>query len=373
MKVPLQKSELYKPRAIRRRSLGARLPIFAGLFWLISRAVTPATGIFDADWSFPELGLKAADLNRRASSNDQPNAFIAGSSTTLHHVLPEVLDSATAGLTWYNWGFQRAVPPELFMLTDNLLDAFADDACEVLVVDVLPPEPLLPNETGALRHARTMDFPELVRRVRLLPWEEPSLQGFCRDQTRLLLATWFQHLVGFLRARHYLVEHPTYPDPAPTRGFVPLEPDDLETGRLRESREAFLAAADSLSAHNEAIARDFDYRLTLEDPMVNWDCVGQVRPVLAQMRALKTRCDARGIRCIFLFQKLWKGNGCVYFAALDEWGPCAVIETMGFADQPDLFDPADSYDDSHFMESGARKYSRHLARKLRETLSTCAP
>lgn len=367
------KAELYRPAPVRRNPWLMRGGVLLGLFWLVSKAVTPVTGLYDWDWAFPELGLKVEHLSALRRADALPNAYVAGSSVVLHHVVPAVLDSCTEGLglQWYNWGVQRAVPPESFQLAHELLDDLPAKACDVLVVDVLPAEPMLPEESAALRQARALDFPEFWRRVQLLPWEEPELRSRNLDQTRLLLATWFQHLVGFLRARHWLLEHPPYPDSRADRGFVALRPADLETGRLRASREAFLTAPDSIAAHNLGIARDFDYRLTLPDPTVNWDCTGAVRPILDQMAALKSRCDAAGIRVVFVFQKLWDGNGCVYFEALDRWGTCHVVELMGHAAAPDLYDPADAYDDSHFLASGARKYSCRLGDALRATFDNC--
>lgn len=379
---PLEKQDLYRSPERRRTPLLLRGVVLLGLFWLMSKAITPWTGLYDWQWAFPELGKKVTHLAEMERQANVPNAFVAGSSVVLHHVVPTVLDSCTAaanerdgaetaGLTWYNWGVQRAVPPESFQLAHELLDELPAGACEVLVVDVLPSEPLLSEESGALRQARAMDFPEMWRRLKLLPWEEPEMQDVCWGQTQLLLATWLQHLVGFLRARHWLHESPPFPDSRKERGFVALQPADLLTGRLRASREAFLAHPDSLTAHNRAIAQDFDLRLTLPDPTIHWDCAGQVRPVLDQMTALKARCDAADIRLIFVFQKLWGANGCIYFEALDKWGDCHVLQFMGEAAAPSLFTATDAYDNGHFLPSGARKYSRHLGRAIHKTLTDC--
>ena len=122
-------------------------------------------------------------------------------------------------------------------------------------------------------------------------------------------------------------------------------------------------------AHNVMIAKDFDFRRTLEDPMVNWDCAGKVRPILDQMQDLKQHCDREGIHVVFLFQKLWDANGCVYFEARERWGDAHVVEMMGYAGNEDLFQVDEAYDDDQCSGDGAARFSEKLAGVLNATLS----
>lgn len=368
----LQKSDLYLQ--VHRK----RMPWFGiglgalGLFFLISAAVTPLTGRWEVGVAFPEWGRKLEDLiTVGGEQNAQPNAFVVGSSPVLHHVVPSVLDAGPSGgklgLRWYNAGVQRTVPPEAFYLAHELLDALPAGACEVLVVDVLPAEPMALEEADAPRIVRTMGIEEAWRRLRLLPWEEPVLQDRCWEEAQRILAAVWNRAVGFLepppgRAAQAPV------DTRANHGFVPLRVEDYAAGRLKESRAAYLLAPEEAMAHNLAIAQDFDFRRTLPDPTVNWDCTGRVRPLIDQMQALKTRCDKEGIHVVFLFQKLWDGNGCVYFEAHQRWGDAHVLETMGYQGQEGLFEPGDSYDDDHWMATGARKFSAVLSARLASTL-----
>lgn len=365
---PVQKRDLYQQLPRRRLPWVGLVLGAAGLFFLVSAAVTPLTGRWEVGRAFPEWGRKLGDLAWMQSERQAlPNAYVVGSSTVLHHVVPAVLDAgpggAGRGLRWYNAGVQRTVPPEAFYLAHELLDGLPEGACEVLVVDVLPVEPMAAEEVEAPRVVRTMGVEEVWRRLGLLPWEEGSMRDRCWAEARAVLRAGWNRAVGFLgpppgRAAQEPV------DARADRGFVPLRAEDFAAGRLRESRAAYLQGAEAAMAHNRAIAEDFDLRRTLPDPTVNWDCTGRVRPMIDQMQALKHRCDRAGIHVVFLFQKLWDGNGCVYFEAQERWGDAHVVEMMGYRGQEGLFEPGDSYDDDHWMASGAEKFSVVLSERL---------
>lgn len=380
---PPMASEAWSPerlRHVRKEQLYARSEkpprsrwftrLLAGLLlaWLLSGAITPWTGLFDWNRAFPELGLRLEDAEARRA-----NAWFVGSSTALHHALPAVLDEETArcGLRWYTFGFQRATPPESFFIAHELLDRLPTDSLAVLVFEVQPEEPLTWDEVASLRHAAQLDLSETVRRLAHLPWGAPGGWRRQLESARVLLWGWVQHVVSFVRPSQYLARTSPAADPRPERGFVELKAGDWRTGRLRESHAAWEGDRDRLLAQQRAIAQDFDLRRTLEDPTVNWECEGRLEPVLAQMQALHHRCEAAGIRCLFHFQKLWDTNGCLYFAALEKWGPDVVIESMGHAGLEALFDPDDRYDESHFLRSGAEKFSRLLGARLAST--ACDP
>lgn len=332
------------------------------LFWLLSKAITPWTGLLSWERSFPELGMRLADPQLHASS-----AWVIGSSSVMHHFVPEILDSLT-DLNWYTCGFQRAAPPESFQLAHLLLDEVGTQHLELLVFEVQPEEPLSWEEVASLRHAAQLDELEALRRIRRLPWADVDAGNF--EQVKVLLWGWVQHVVSFVRPSQYLASRPPAVDPKPEKGFVALKTNDWETGRLSASHAAWLAHSDSMMAHQVMIAQDFDLRMNLQDPAVNWDCEGRVEPILAQMETLRARCADRGIRCVFHFQKLWDTNGCLYLAAHERWGAGEVIETMGYAQLEDLFDPRDRYDEAHFLRSGAERFSRHFARRLNAAMNT---
>lgn len=346
-----------------------------GVFCILSAAVTPLTGRYDAEVAFPEWGMKLADVRPWARTDGMPVAVVVGSSDVLHHVVPEELDAEVdrkgGKYRWYNMGVQETSPPELFGLAYELLEEMPDGACKLLVVDVLPTAEVGP-EMGGLRLERTMDVAELIKRVRLLPWEEPGWEARNREAAAQLLRAWWNHGTGFLRAMPGMPAQKPH-STAAGRGWDALDQADFAAGRLRASREAFLASAQETMAHNVMIAKDFDLRRTLEDPMVNWDCAGKVRPILDQMQDLKQHCDREGIHVVFLFQKLWDANGCVYFEARERWGDAHVVEMMGYAGNEDLFRGEEAYDDDHFSTHGAVRFSQRLSGLLNVALKGQEP
>lgn len=121
-------------------------------------------------------------------------------------------------------------------------------------------------------------------------------------------------------------------------------------------------------AHQILIAKDFDFRWTLSEPTVNWDCEGLVDPIVRQMEALKLQCESKGIGCIFLFQKLWGSNGCVYFEAHERWGDAHIIQKMGYVGNEALFNPDERYDENHFLGKGAHRFTQSVGQDLMRIL-----
>lgn len=358
----VSKSQLYRPNRPERkiRWIG-RFTAGMFVFWLLSESLTPWTGIFNWERAFPEFGIRKSQVEA-----SPVNAWIIGSSTVQHHVLPMLLDSVTEplGLQWYNFGFQSAAPPESFYLAHELLNELPINDLELIVFEVQPEEFISWEEVTSLRHAAQLSFPELIRRIIHLPWRRPGSWSEQLEQSRIYLWGWVQHMVSFLRPSQHLSRITPTKDPRPELGFVALEEDDWETGRLREAHLSWQAQTEELMDQQVHIAQDFDLRRTLEDPTVNWDCEGRIDPILAQMDALHRRCTANGIQCMFHFQKLWDTNGCLYYAARERWGSDTVIESMGYAGFEDLYEVDDRYDESHFLRSGAEKFTRHLGEMI---------
>ncbi|MBT6162591.1 MAG: hypothetical protein HOH92_02730 [Crocinitomicaceae bacterium] len=358
----VERSELYAKNSAPKRQrwlqklLGSLL-----VFWLISKAITPWTGLHEWEQAFPEFGKKIADVKRQNT-----NAWIVGSSTIMHHIIPNELDSITAnhGLKWYNFGLQRCAPPESFYLTHVLLDEKDADDLDVLVFEVQPEEILSWDEISSLRNTAQLSFFETQRRIRRIPWKAPNQLGANWEQSRILIWGWLQHLIAFLRPAQYLSRSEVTADNGETKGFVELKASDSKTGRLAKTHLQWTRSSDSLIQHQIFIAQDFDYRMTLADPTINWDCEGRVNPILDQMEILLNKCESKGIHCLFHFQNLWDTNGCIYFAALEKWGASHVFESMGYAGNEDLFEATDRYDESHLMRSGAKKFTSSFGEKL---------
>lgn len=358
----VSKAQLYRPAPPKRKGRWfGRFATGTLVFWLLSKSITPWTGLFQWERAFPELGLRLADAEA-----SPVNAWVIGSSTVQHHVLPALLDSVTQplGLQWYNFGFQSAAPPESFFLAHELLNELPINDLKLVVFEVQPEESLPWEEVASLRHAAQLTFPEMIRRIAHLPWRKPGSWSEQLEQARIYVWGWVQHVVGFLRPSQHLSSIAPTKDPHQERGFVALEEGDWETGRLRETHLAWHAQTEELLRQQVSIARDFDLRKTLENPTINWDCEGRIDPILAQMDALHRRCEVNGIRCIFHFQKLWETNGCLYYAALERWGPATVLESMGYAGVESLYHAEDRYDESHFLRSGAMKFTRHLGEMI---------
>ena len=356
------KGELYGDGRVEKRGRWLRKTLgILFVFWLLSKAITPWTGLYEWERAFPEFGLKIAHNNIQNT-----NAWILGSSTIMHHVDPTRLDSITAHhqLKWYNFGLQRAVPPESFFLAHLLLDNIDSGDLDVLVFEVQPEENLSWDEVSSLRNSSQLSVLETLRRIRRLPWKAPNTLVKNLEQARILTWGWIQHIISFLRPAQHLTKRVIPPDFTKSKGYVELKPSDSESGRLAGSRSQWMQATDSLIQHQIFIAKDFDYRKTLSDPTINWDCQGRVSPILDQMQILFSKCQSKEIRCLFHFQNLWDSNGCIYFSALEKWGSDHVFESMGYSGNEELYDPDDRYDENHLMDSGTKKFTHSFGNKL---------
>lgn len=349
------KTDLYGSTGEKRRSnWGLKFMGMLVVFWILSNAITPWTGVYSWRHAFPELGFRLEDSTYQCA-----DAIVIGSSTTLHHIVPSLLDSSTTH-SWYNFGFQSATPPESFFIAHELINTAKQTQIKTLVFEVLPSE--WPNAAayGSTRIEAQLNGLEVIRRIRNLPWAREEMHDANWEQCKLLFNGGLHHMTGFLRK---IYDKPNPSDPfngESSRGFLPLQKDDWKSGRLKDARLHWMNGSDSLMAHQVLIAKDFDFRWTLSDPTVNWDCDGLVDPIVRQMEALKLQCESNGIQCIFLFQKLWGSNGCVYFEAHERWGDAHIIQKMGYAGNEDLFNPDERYDENHFLGAGARRFTQSV-------------
>lgn len=356
------KRELYgESRAPKRRRWIQKTLGGFFIFWLLSQAITPWTGLHKWERTLPEFGSKLAD-----EMLQDANAWIIGSSTVLHHVIPNQLDSTTKAhnLRWYNFGVQRSAPPESFYLAHELIDSPEANKLKVLVFELQPEELLEWADATNLRNTAQLSLLESQRRIRHLPWQAPNKLSQNLEQSRILVWGWVQHVVAFLRPSKHM-EHGEKPmNRRSEKGFIELKESDWMTGRLAESHSKWLNAKDSLMNHQVFIAEDFDYRKTLPDPTINWDCDGRVKPILDQMEILLNKCEKNGIKCIFHFQNLWDTNGCIYYSAIEKWGDHHVFESMGYAGNEELYDKENQYDETHFLRPGAKKFTKIFGERL---------
>ena len=331
------------------------------IFWLLSQAITPWTGHHKWERALPEFASKLTD-----EMLQDANACVIGSSTILHHVIPNQLDSATKthNLKWYNFGIQRSVPPESFYLAHELIDSPEADELQVLVFALQPDEFLTWDDVLSLRNTAQLNLIESQRRIRHLPWQAPNKLNQNLEQSRILVWGWAQHVVAFLRPAKPIENRENPMNRSSVKGFIELKESDWMTGRLAASHLKWANAKDSLMNHQVFIAQDFDYRKTLPDPTINWDCEGRVKPILDQMEILLNKCEKKGIQCIFHFQNLWDTNGCIYYSAIEKWGSHHVFESMGYAGNEELYSKGDRYDETHFLRSGAKKFTKIFGERL---------
>lgn len=357
-----EKESLYlqkKSRLTGNIILGAVKVIVIG--WLLSKAITPWTGIYDWKDVFPNYAHRIEDAR-----NANANAFVFGSSTIAHHVIPSVLDSIThnQNLSWYNFGFLKTVPPESFYLADQIIDNAQKGEIEVLLFEVLPEEEMNMVDAGNLRHIAQLNLLEAIRRIRHIPWKAPGRSESNWQQCKLLIQGWTEHIIGFIKKSNYRTPSPPLIPTTATSGFIELTPDIWKTGRLSTERAEWRINMDSLLAQQIFIAQDFDYRTTLDQPVINWNCDGRVEPIINQMESLHKKCAEKEIQCLFYFQKLWDTNGCIYFAALEKWGSGVVIESMGYENHKELYSKEDRYGEQHLLKSGAEKLSRDIGNQI---------
>jgi hypothetical protein len=331
------------------------------IFWLLSQAITPWTGLHNWERALPEFESKLADEKLQDA-----NAWIFGSSTVLHHVIPHQLDSATKAhhLKWYNFGIQRSAPPESFYLAHELIDSPEANELKVLVFELQPEELLAWEDVSNLRNTAQLNLIESQRRIRCLPWQAPNKLNQNLEQSRILAWGWVQHVVAFLRPAKHMQNRVKPMNRLSEKGFIELKESDWITGRLAASHSKWTNNKDSLIDHQVFIAQDFDYRKTLPDPTINWDCDGRVKPILDQMEILLNKCEKNGVQCIFHFQNLWDTNGCIYYSAIEKWGSDHVFESMGYDGNEALYDKGDRYDETHLLRSGAKKFTKIFGESL---------
>ena len=77
------------------------------IFWLLSQAITPWTGLHKWERALPELESKLADEKLQDA-----NAWIFGSSTVLHHVIP-ICDLLRQRLRENTWPIKIRYPYKL--------------------------------------------------------------------------------------------------------------------------------------------------------------------------------------------------------------------------------------------------------------------
>jgi hypothetical protein len=332
-----------------------RLALFAGVVLLVSALVLPMLRIHDLDAALPEA---AAKFQGFTTHPDQPNAIVLGSSVVRHHVVPAVFDSLT-GLTWYNGGLSASFPPEAFLVAEEFIAGVEPGRVKVLVVDVLPSNAPAWENAGTLRAAFPVTFAEMTRRVRY---------ASTFDEARIAVHTWVTHVLDF--ARHQdAVDAAVPPAELAARGFAPLTEADNPGPWILAERARLLAAPDSVLNVIRSTSADFRFRAQSETPTSGWTCDRRTDEAIARMRSLIDAGEAKGMRVIFHFQKLWDTNGCVYFRAQEAFGPCHVTESMGWPGEADSLSVADCFDPAHLGPDGAMKWSRHAAARVAEALA----
>lgn len=312
------------------------------------------TGVHSSERAVPDFRLE--DMAVRM--NPAPNAAIIGSSVVRHHFRTDVLDSLT-GMTWHNLGISASFAPESYALAESFLDSEASDGLKMLVVDVTPFEPPHWENARTLRRTWYMSPQEWWRCMQLLDWrDDPKLSleraGLFTTGALTRFVDWTRQLEDGRQA------HPDAID-----GWVPLDTTAERHDALKWSRLQFLEKPDEWLDHLDATEQDFDYRVAQDPPAVGgWTCPrGELDYHLTKMEALREQAEARGIRCVFLFQMLWGTNGCLYFEAVEKWGNRDVLELMGTPEEV-IHVRSNQFDWVHLTPSGARTVSELLARKL---------
>lgn len=334
------------------------LVVVAG--WLAN----PATGIHDTARAVPEYDA----LLREAADRGDVNAVIIGSSVVRHHFRPDVLDAETPW-TWHNLGLSASFPPESYALAEAFLASEAADSATLMVVDILPFEAPHAENAKHLRRTWYMDAGELAACLSALPWGSDFPRAWATGQTFLTSA--LTHAIGWLRPEAWSApSHPALGNRI--AGWTPLDTLESRSDALHWAREDFLKQPAERLAGLRAEAADFDFRASgaAPDPCVYWTCPpAEITYHLERMADLREAAAARGIRCVFLFQMLWATNGCLYFEAVNRWGPEAVIELMGSDPGAALHAAANHYDATHLTPSGATLISRALAGRLNPALA----
>lgn len=334
---------------------------FFGVLALGGWALGKLRGIHDLPSAWPEV---AAKWTAALQAERPVNAVLLGSSVVRHHFDPVVLDSVTqpAGWRWHNLGISASFPPESYAVARALLEAPGAKDLELVVLDVLPLESPHLENAGALRRSACMDVPTWMDMMRV------SSGDLAQQATWTLLG--ITHLLDGWRVN---LGSNQLPNPDGPRGFLPLDTLEVRWDALRYTREQFLQDPTARLQQLADEAADFDYRMGGEvaNPCVGWTCPQElIAWHLDQMHELNAIAHDRGIHLVYSFQKLWETNGCLYLAALAEFGPEHVIQLMGARDRIPLNRQAYWYDGAHLTAAGAERISRDLGQTL---LKACAP
>lgn len=316
-----------------------------------------ARGVHELDRAWPEFAEKL----ERVSATDPPlNAVVLGSSVVRHHFVPSVLDSCTAplGLRWFNLGLSASFPPESYALAERALESEEATKWRLVVMDVMPLEPPHWENIGTLRRAAAMDVRTTLQ---LLPTavENPEAAG-------VYLATALTRAMDGFRFLEDAGQHVGSMD-AERRGYAPLDTTKVRWDALRHSRDEFLKNPAALLLDWQAEGADFDYRASgrASDPNVGWNCPpAELEWHMKRFAALQDLAQTRGIHLVFLFQKLWGTNGCLYFEALEAFGPDHVVELMGSKGREAMSSQQHWYDHAHLNPSGAAMISEELGERL---------
>lgn len=318
-------------------------------------------GIHNLQSAWPDV---AAKWTAALQAEPPVNAILLGSSVVRHHFDPVVLDSVTqgAGWHWHNLGISASFPPEAYAVAKSLLQSPEADRLDLVVLDLLPLEQPHLENAGTLRRSACMDLTTWKNMMRI------SRGDFARQATWTLLG--ITHLLDGWRIN---TPTPHQPHLDGQRGFLPLDTLEVRWDALRMSRERFLEDPVAQLQQLADEAADFDYRMggQVVDPCAGWNCPPEVIAWhLDRMRELSTIAQHRGIRLVYSFQKLWETNGCLYHAAVAEFGSNHVIQLMGACNQTPLDRQSYWYDGAHLTPAGAERISRDLGHTL---LKACAP
>ena len=338
--------------AIVRRTAGA-----LGLVVLTGWVAAAWTDIHSAERAVPEF--RVSDMAER--HDPRPDAAIIGSSVVRHHFRTDVLDSLT-GMTWHNLGISASFAPESYALAEAFLNSEAADGNELLVVDITPFEAPHWENAKSLRRTWYMSWGEWWRCLGMLDWAGAPLESLERA-TLFSTGRITRFVDGFRPEALNRWSRGAHPDAI--QGWVPLDTTAERYDALKWSRSRFLERPREWLEQLRATESDFDFRAGQNPPVVSgWTCPRRELDYhLAKMEDLRERAEARGIRCVFLFQMLWGTNGCLYFEAVEKWGDRDVLELMGTPEEV-LRLRQHQYDDVHLTPSGARVVSSLLARKL---------
>ena len=302
-------------------------------------------------------GQKLARMEQLSRGEDGIDLVTIGSSRTLFHLMPDVMDSTLAAhghpARSFNYGLLGTPATEISYGVDRVLQADLPDLQTVVVE--LQPLPLRELHWHPLTRKGAYHFDakrvafglQAARAADLTPAEARA--AYARF-LRLGLRHYTEAGQGTNLARSWLQPPGRQGKRQDARGFTPLartgptSTDQL--GRVQERYDELLA---SLPGDREA-------RPSAVDAVIADHFLG-----------LQATAAEHGVRVLFMVQPMTTGLEGI--AALMEREGAVVIRMNDPADYPALYDLELWYDGSHLAAHGARMLSDMAARAMAEALA----